>query len=1094
MRKKTTLYDFRYILAVLIIIPFNLLAKNTTNLVKMESSFVYQQEIRVRGKVLDDQGVPLVGATVMEQGTTNGTTTDFDGNYEIVVASEESVLEFTYVGFQRVTEVVGEKRNFDISLEAETNELEELVIVGYSKVSREELTAAVSSVNQEQIKDMPVNSAAEAIQGRLAGVRVTQSEGAPGAEVNIRVRGGTSITQDNSPLYIVDGIQVDNALSILSPQEIESIDVLKDAASTSIYGARGANGVVLITTKGGKAMPTQVNYNTYSGVRKIVNKLDVMNPYEFVNYQYGLYNFPEDEQLANTFVNRYGQYEDLDIYKSIEMQDWQDEVFGRDAFNQTHNLTVTGGTAKTTFSLALNHVEEEGIMLNSGYKRSMANFKFDHKLSDRIKFGINSRYSRRKITGAGTSSTGSQSSNRLRNTVRYQPFIGPNNDDFVDEFDPNYATLTNLVNPLRLVQNEIQRDYRNDLLLNSFISYEVLDNLTFRSVVGYVQNDRKVNEFNGKVTSVARANADMPVVDLRRSQSRKITNSNTLNFSKTFSGKHSLDVLIGQETVRTDGESERIYVKWLPENITADEAFAGIQRATPPEGMVQDPPSSSVNVDRLNSIFGRVHYSYKKKYLATVSVRRDGSSVFGPEYRYATFPSAMLAWNAHKEDFLSDSKWLSNLKVRLSYGESGNNRIKPFLYQTFYDVSSDYGYAYGQSVLPGAAPPTELANPFVKWESTVSKNAGIDFGFFDDRIYGSIDAYITDTDDLLLRAKIPQTSGYDFQFQNTGKTRNKGLELTLGATIIDTDDFGWNANFNISTNDNRIISLGKNTTGEDLDYYFESSGWVNNIRDFKVEVGEPIGQFYGYVTEGFYDLDDFDYDASTGEYSLKDGVASSSAAALGSKGVNPGDLKLRDLNGDGVIDDDDKTVLGNSQPDFFGGLSQQFRYKNFDLSMFFNFSIGNEVYNANKIEFTTQYLYRDNNMLSSVNNSWKWFNENGVKVTDPQALAALNQNTTMWTPPSGQYILHSYAIEDGSFLRLSNLTLGYSLSDKVLEKFKFISNFRVYGTVNNLFTLTNYTGYDPEANTRRGNPLTPGVDYAAYPRSRFYLAGLNVTF
>ncbi|MBW2961770.1 SusC/RagA family TonB-linked outer membrane protein [Mesonia aestuariivivens] len=1094
MRKKSTINNFQCVLAALMIIPFNLSAVNTKVIAKEEITILYQQELTIRGTVLDDQGVPLVGATVMEQGTTNGTTTDFDGNYEIVVASQESILEFTYVGFQKVTQKVGEKRNFDVSLEAETNQLEELVIVGYSQVSREELTSAVSSVNQEQIKDMPVNSAAEAIQGRLAGVRVTQSEGAPGAEVNIRVRGGTSITQDNSPLYIVDGIQVDNALSILSPQEIETIDVLKDAASTSIYGARGANGVVLITTKGGKAMPTQVNYNTYAGVRKIVNKLDVMNPYDFVQYQYGLYNFPGDEQLASTFVNRYGQYQDLDIYKSIEMQNWQEEVFGRDAFNQTHNLTVTGGTAKTTFSLALNHVEEEGIMLKSGYKRSMANFKFDHKISDRVKFGVNSRYSRRKISGAGTSNTGSQGSNRLRNAVRYQPFIGPNNDDFVDVFDPNYATLTNLVNPLKLVNNEIQDDYRNDLILNSFLTFDLTDNLTFKSVLGYVQNDRKVNSFNGKVTSVARANAEMPVIDLRRSQSRRITNSNTLNFSKTFSGKHRLDVLVGQETVKTDGESERMYIKWLPENISPQQAFAGIQKATPPDGMVQDAPGSSVSIDRLLSFFGRAHYSYKKKYLATVSVRRDGSSVFGEDYRYATFPSVSLAWNASKEDFLKDSNFLSNLKLRLSYGESGNNRIPAFLYQTFYDTSSDYGYAFGQSITPGAAPPSELANPKVRWESTVSKNAGIDFGFFDDRIYGSLDAYITDTEDLLLRAKIPQTSGYDYQYQNSGKTRNKGLELTLGASIINTENFGWNANFNISTNDNRIISLGTNTAGEDLEFYYETSGWVNNIRDFKVEVDQPVGQFYGYVTEGFYDLDDFNYDASTQSYTLKEGVPSSSAAALGARGVNPGDLKLRDLNDDGVIDDDDKKVLGNSQPDFFGGLNQQFRYKNFDLSMFFNFSLGNDVYNANKVEFTTQYLYRDNNMLTSVNNSWKWFDANGVKVTDPQGLAELNQNTTLWTPPAGQYILHSYAIEDGSFLRLSNLTLGYSLPKSALDQLKFISNFRIYGTVNNLFTITNYTGYDPEANTRRSNPLTPGVDYAAYPRSRFYLAGLNVTF
>tara|TARA_R110000751_G_scaffold94540_5_gene184512 strand:+ start:4880 stop:8167 length:3288 start_codon:yes stop_codon:yes gene_type:complete len=1082
------------LLYLILLFPLLANANNHSKIssIRMNNSASEFEEIS--GTVTDADGIPLGGVTVLEKGTTNGVVTDFDGNYSIDVVSEDSILVFSYIGFQTISEEVGERRIVNITLQPDTVALDDLIVVGYSKVSREELTSAVSSVNSEQIKDIPLNSAAEAIQGRLAGVQVSTTEGAPGADVTIRVRGGTSITQDNSPLYIVDGIQVENALSILSPQEIESVDVLKDAASTSIYGARGANGVVLITTKGGKAIPTQVTYSGYMGVRQIVNKLPVMNPYEYVNYQYELYNFPGDESLSNTFTQRYGTYADLENYRNIPFQNWQDEVFGREAFNQTHNLSVIGGSEVTTFSLTMNHVEEEGIMLNSGYKRDAANFKFDHKINSKVKFGVNARYSRRKIDGAGTSSTGSQGSNRLRNAVRYQPFTGPGNENFVDEFDPQYATLTNLTSPVLLANNELQFDYRNDLILNSYLSYEIFKNLTFKSVIGYVQNDRKTNIFNGKVTSVARANADMPVVDLRNSQTRRVTNSNTLNYNWKINNLHRLDVLLGQETVRTDGESGRTYVKWLPSNITAPEAFAGIQRATPPAGQVQDPPTSEVYIDRIISFFGQVHYSFDKKYLATLSVRTDGSSVFDPNYGYATFPSIQLAWNAKKEAFLQDINWLNSLKIRASYGTSGNNRIEPFLYRTFFDVSSTNGYAFDQSITPGAAPPSELANPNVKWEKTISKNVGIDFSFFSDRLFGSIDAYVTDTDDLLLRAKIPQTSGYEFQFQNSGATRNKGVELALGGDIVQNQDFRWSANFNIATNKNTIRSLGQNTNGGNVDSYLESSGWVNNIRDFKVEVGQPIGQFYGYLTDGFYTVDDFNYDAGTQTYTLKDGVPSSSAAALGSKGVNPGDLKLKDLDGDGVIGDEDKTVLGNPQPKFYGGLNQQIAYKNFDMSVFVNFSVGNKVYNANKIEFTSQYLYRDNNMLTEVNGRWRNFDDQGQRVMDPTALATLNQNATFWTPPSGQYILHSYAIEDGSYLRLSNITLGYSLPDTVLDKLKIFSNFRFYVTANNLLTLTGYSGYDPEANTRRGNPLTPGVDYAAYPRSRFILSGVNITF
>lgn len=1084
--------NYQLLLIVLLISAVQ--SVNSANLHIEDELFFFQKKITVTGKVLDPDGIPLSGVTVLEKGANNGTVTNFDGEYEIVVASSESIIEFTYIGFETQSITVGNQTSINVSLKMATNMLDEMVVIGYTKVSREELTSSVSSIKQEDIKNMPVNSAAEAIQGRLAGVQVTQSEGAPGADISIRVRGGTSITQNNEPLYIVDGIQVPNALSILSPQEIESIDILKDAASTAIYGAQGNNGVVLITTKGGKAMPTQVTYTGYMGARTITNKLDVMDPYEYVMYQYQIYNFTGDEQLGNTFQDRYGQYQDLANYKNMPKQDWQEEVFGRDAFNQTHNLAITGGSDRTTFSISLNHVEEEGIMLHSGYKRSMANFKFDHKITDRLKVGVNARYGRRLITGAGTSATGSQGSNRLRNAVRYQPFIGPGNDNLVDEFDPAYATLTNLVNPVLLADNEIKNDQRNDLILNGYGSFDITKNLTFKSVIGYVQADRQVNQFYGKVTSVARANAEMPVVDMRGSQTRKITNSNTLSWSKTF-GDHRVNVLLGQETITTDGESDRVYVKWLPQNITPEEAFASIQKATPPAGMVQDPPSTS-NLDptRVFSIFGQAHYSYKKKYLATLSLRRDGSSVFNSNNRYAWFPSGSLAWNIVQEDFLKDVSWLSNLKLRLSYGAVGNNGIEPFLYRTFYDVSSDYGYAFDGSVVPGAAAPELLANPNVKWESTISKNIGIDFAFFNDRLYGSIDGYITDTKDLLLRTKIPQTTGYEYQYQNSGQTRNTGVELVLGGVVAKTENFSWTINANISTNKNKIISLGKDTNGDNLEYYYESSGWVNNIRDFKVEVGKPVGQFYGYVTDGFYTLDDFNYDSGTGEYTLKEGVPSSSAVALGSKDVTPGDLKLKDLNGDGMIDDDDKTVLGNPQPDFYGGFNQTFQYKNFDLSLFFNYSVGNKVYNANKIEFTTQYLYRDNNMLSEMNNRWKWFDDAGNKVTDPTALAALNENTTMWTPSGGQYILHSYAIEDGSFLRLSNITLGYSLPEKLLKKFKFVSNFRIYVTANNLFTITGYSGYDPEANTRRSNPLTPGVDYAAYPRSRFILSGVNITF
>lgn len=971
----------------------------------------------------------------------------------------------------------------------ETN-IDEVVLVGYNKVSKKDVTNAVSSVKGEALKDMPVNSAAEAIQGRLAGVQVQSSEGKPGGDVDITIRGGTSITGSNAPLYIVDGIQMDNAMSILSPKEIESIEVLKDASSTSIYGSRGANGVVLITTKSGrKKAVTTINYNGFTGVRKIMNTLPVLDPYEFVMYQYELYKKNGIQTDIDAFDQRYGStFQELDKYKTIQKRDWQDELFGKEAFNFTHNLSVNGGSDKSAFAFTLNHVDEDGIMLGSGFKRSMANFKYDYDISKKLKFGVNARYGRSLTTGVGTSSTGSQSNNRLRNSVRYQPFEGGSNVP-IDEFDPSYATNTNLVNPLILNDNEVRDNRINDLLLNAYINYNITKDLTFRSVVGYVQRDISTNQFWGTVTAQARANADMPIVQLDRSQTRRITNTNTLNYTKKF-GLHKLDILLGQEIVQTDGESSNTYVKWFPKSILPEEAFANIGAATPPAGLIQDAPRTAVLApDRLASFFGRVNYIFANKYIITASVRADGSNVFMKGNQWGYFPAASLAWKLKEEKFLKDVNWLDELKLRVGYGLSGNNRITSYLWANFYNINANNGYVFGTSVTPGAAVSTTQANPDVKWEATVSKNAGIDFEFFNGRLYGSADAYITDTKDLLVLAKVP-FPGYSNQFQNSGKTRNKGLEFTVGGVVVNKENFTWKMDANISTNKNTILSLGSSVR-QGVDSYLVQSGGIGGF-DFIAKVGSPVGTYYGYVTEGRYEIGDFNYNPTTQVYTLKAGVPSSSAIALGAKAVQPGDLKLKDLNGDGQITDADRTELGSAQPKFYGGFNQTFRYRNFDMSLFFNFSVGNKVYNANKIENTTQYLYRDNNMAAEVADRWRWFDSNGVKVNDPTALAALNANTTMWTPPTGQYILHSYGIEDGSFLRLNNVTIGYTLPKGSLEMIG-VKNFRLYATVNNLFVITGYSGYDPEASTRR-NPLTPGVDYAAYPRSRFFVTGVDITF
>lgn len=1057
-------------------------------------------QIRVTGQVhADDDGSSIPGATVLVKGTSNGTITDIDGNYSLSVDDPNAVLVFSYVGYLSEEVAINNRSVINVSLVADITQLDEVVVVGYTTMTRRELTSSVSSISAKQLEDVPLSTAGEALAGRLAGVQVTTSEGTPGADIQIRVRGGTSITGDNSPLYIVDGIQVEDALNFLSPQEIQSIDVLKDAASTSIYGARGANGVVVITTKGGMEMPTQVSYSGHIGVRSIVNKLDVMNPYDYVKYQHQAYNLNTNEDTRKSFRERYGRYEDLELYRDMPFTNWQDEVFGRDAKSQTHILSVMGGSKATTFNFNLNHTDEEGIMLNSGYTRTLASFKFEHKATDRLRLGLNTRYSRQKIEGVGTSSTGTQSSNRLRNAVRFRPFIAPGMENVVDEFDPEYANQTNLTSPVLLANQELKYDYRNDIILNGWFSYELTKGLTYKTVFGINTTDRNTNSFNGPVTSVARQNNEQPVVQMKGEQALSLTNSNTLNYKTTLWDDHNLNVLIGHEIWQRGKKNRNVTTKWLPVDITPEQAFAGISKATPPAGLIQDAPTTSEFEERTFSLFGSMNYDYRGKYRATFTVRRDASSLFAPENRVGVFPSGAVAWHIGDEDFMQNTKnWLDDLKIRASIGAVGNNRIGIDLWKTMYTADSKYGYAFTEAITPGLFS-ENLTNRALRWETTVSRNLGLDFSLFQGRLNGSVDVYQNTTSDLLLKANIPPTSGYKTQIQNIGETENKGLEVQLGGIVVESNDFTWSANFNIAFNKNTVLNLGIDSDGQPKKSYLESSGWITSTyQDFMVEVGQPIGQFYGYETDGFYTIDDFnvtDNQDGTWTYVLKDDVPNSQNVALGNKAPQPGDLKLKKLSDtdDMMISTEDRTVLGNAQPKFIGGFNQQFVYKNFDLSLFMNFSVGNKVYNGNNIEYTSQYLYRDNNMLAIMNDRWKWYNDNGELVTNPEMLAEMNKNTEYWTPAQGQYFLHSFAIEDGSYLRISNLTLGYSLPESLLSRVG-IGKLRVYATVNNLLTITGYSGYDPEANTRRSNPLTPAVDYAAYPRSRFILGGVNITF
>lgn len=1040
------------------------------------------QTLQIKGHVTDDTssaGLSNVSVVVVE--TKKGVSTDANGNFSLTVIGRRSVsLLVSFIGYGSQTITTNGSSPVTIALRKEqVSAGDEVVVVGYTTVRRKDLTGSVSSVGAKQLRDIPLVSAAEAITGRLAGVQVTTSEGAPGADIRIRVRGGGSISQDNSPIYIVDGVQVENALQLLSPQDIASIDVLKDASTTAIYGARGANGVVIITTKGGRGGKTTVTYNGSFGVRKIFKKLDVLSPYDFVNWQYERSRNPTD---SASFARNYGTtWDTLKNYQNASPVDWQGQVFGRSANYQTHNVSVSGGSQTTTFNLSVTNNQEEGVMLASGLSRNLLSFKLDHRASDKFRIGFNARYLDQVVKGAGT--TGG--SNNIRNSIQYRPYESPNAVVGVDEFDEQYLTESGLYNPIVLSSAEYRMNYTKSLNLNATLSYKIFKDITFRSTAGYDIGDGRSNAFNGRITSTARQYGSMPTATIRTSSGVTINNSNTLTYARNnIRDVHNVEFLVGEETYQTKSTSLGLETRYLPVEIAPEKALAQM-KGTPPPGQLQPLPTAGTGVqNKIISYFGRLNYSYDNKYLATISVRSDRSSKFAPENGALVFPSGSFAWRFSQEKFMKGLSFLSDGKVRFGYGTAGNNRIGDLLYLPLYSVSGEY--ALGDALYP-ALTPSSLANKNIRWEKTISKNFGLDLGFFKNRLQITTDVYFNRTKDLLLDLAIPPTSGYASQINNIGATSNNGVEFQITGNIVQKKDFSWTVNFNNSFNTNKILSLGpiqSNTI---------SAGWQGSdgANDFYYAVGKPVGLMYGFITDGFYKVEDFNYTAATNTYTLKAGQPNT-INVFGNP--QPGTIKLKNLAGDSLISlADDRAVLGNANPKFIGGLNQQFTYKNFDFSLFINWVVGNDVYNANKIVLTDGYRLNQN-LLAVMKDRWRTVDESGKVVTDPGQLAKMNVNAQIWRPiTNNRPYLHSWAIEDGSFLRVNNLTIGYTISPALSQKVK-ISNARVYATVNNLATITNYSGYDPEVNTRRGSPLTPGVDYSAYPRSRAFVFGLNVTF
>lgn len=1056
----------------------------------------------VKVTVKDSNGEAVIGASVIEKGTRNGTVTDFDGNCSIKLQGKHPLV-ISYIGMKTKTVDPKGKTTLNVTLEDDAATLNDLVVIGYGTVKKKDLTGAVTSVSAKQIENIPVSNVGEALTGKMAGVNITTTEGSPDADIKIRVRGGGSLSQDNSPLYIVDGFPV-SSISDIAPSEIQSIDVLKDASSTAIYGARGANGVIIVTTKSGKEGKTQVNFNASMGWKKVTKTIKTLSPYEFAMYQYEL-----DQAGA-----AYGNFNDLDIWKSIDGNDYQDIIFGRTGVQHQYNASVSGGSKDVKYNIGFSHIDEESIMMGSGYSKNNVNAKLNVNLNKWLSLDFNGRMAFTKLDGlsGGADTNESNAANGIvANTVAYAPVeqLTSNDDDEEENSTTTRRTPLQRITSTYKYQERFQQNY------NVGLNWKPIKHFTFRSEFGYGwrYNDTDQVWASDAVTNSKYGYNGMPQAVFSRVEQKDWRNANTVTYdhNKLWKGRAHLTALLGQEWTSAQKQTRTNTSVSYPTTFTIAEVLSNAAA-----GLALPNESDIAADENILSYFGRINYILDEKYYLTFTMRADGSSKFGKDHRWGLFPSLALAWRISDEKFMKGAeKWLSNLKLRLSFGTAGNNRINSGLIETLYSMASNTSKApfFNEERASMLEHGSSLYNPDLKWETTITRNIGIDYGFFNGRINGTLELYWNTTKDLLMASVVPSNSGYTSQYQNFGKTSNKGVELSLNAAIINKKKFGLNFNFNIAYNKNSIDELA-------MDNPWQSSNWsgstIAKYEDFRIEEGGRLGELWGYKTNGFFTVYDpvsnpggqLVLDGTT--WKLRDGINDKSSSFTGGA-VYPGALRLQvDENGDPI-----KQRLGNTVPTTTGGFGFDGRVGNFDFNVFFNYSLGNKIVNGTKLansfyhgsqkyyntveDFAlgSRYTWIDpvTGMNLVRNLSTSTFDYYGGSEGVVRRLNELNAGASIWNPAAvSQMYIIDYAVENADFLRLQNVTIGYTLPKKWVKSV-FLENVRIYFTGYNLLCLTDYSGYDPEVDTSsKKNAMCPGIDYAAYPKSRTFVGGINVTF
>jgi len=1056
------------------------------------------QTFTVTGTVTDENQETLIGVNILVEGTSTGTVTDVDGSYRLDLPDGNVNLIFSYTGYAEQTVSVNSRSSVNVILLETASQLNEVVVIGYGEVSKRDLTGSVSSVKSEELDQLKPISFESGLAARAAGVQVVTSQGGPGESAKIRIRGGTSINASNDPLYVIDGFAIEGSaigtglgignsstspLAGLDPSSIESVEVLKDASATAIYGSRGANGVILITTKKGRKGKTELDFETFQSVGSIARPIELLTGQEYVDWfnEFAPWN-PNDPrgQFVGSYRDDFGNDIDLNDPRVI-VTNWQDEIM-RSARASSYRLSLRGGTENSRFAGAVRYLKQEGIVQTSDFERVSANLNFDQDISDRLKAGVNVSLGANSRNGVVTAATENANGRNgiITSAILFSPVQGLTRYSDA-EYDENGRLLSlrsgDINNPNLSVNGNTNQSNEIQSFGNAFVSYRLLDNLTFKSSVRanfYSSKGQAYysERFGWGKTANGRAFT-------RANQGGGLTFEQTLSYNRNFKN-HKVNAVAVYE------QQESFWESLLTRSTGFNLPGVNLDNlATATETLASESTRSD---NALQSFLGRVNYTFKDKYILTLSGRYDGSSRFAQGAKWGFFPSAALAWRIGDEGIFKNSDIISDAKIKVSYGETGNTQIGSFRSLPAAGFSS---YIYNGDVLTAGISTSRLANPGLTWETTAQADVGLSLSLFDYRFNLNVDYYNKDTKDLLLEVPLPGNSGYNFSFQNLGKVNNEGVELSFTSTNVRSKNFRWSSSFNISFNKNTVLDLG------DAEEFFVRAIGSNQINnDYVIRVGESLGSIFGHRVAGTYSFGDFvefdgmsDADAAAKMradakemgmayydifYTLKDGVVMTG----GSTQFRPGMPKFVDTNGDGVVNDDDRTIIGNTMPKHFGGFTNNFSYKNLDLSVLISWSYGNDVYNKNLSKGTAQAIPFFNK-YRQVRDRWTPDNPNTAVPG-------------IWGDGDGGFTSSAYDtyLEDGSFVRLSNITLGYNIPKSVLMRAN-IRSVRIFASADNLYVWSNYTGYDPEVSVG-ANQLTPGLDTDSYPRQRTFRFGLNL--